>query len=210
MESMTNSAEDYLIDGLSFKLPPGASYVTDRKSSTFYSIGSNIYTPTGGVKLLKFQLNGDDGNWLDPSSVVIQFDLLNTTARAVDAPVLRPLRQPHLFFKRMRVIAGGQVVEDIQDFGRNSEIIASLQNSNVRDNDDIQGFGGRYDCDAVRNLDDLPLIGALAADRVAYQLYVRNKQVTLLPAIKGGDFKTVNFRPICGLLNQDHMIPLKF
>ena len=29
MESMTNSAEDYLIDGLSFKLPPGASYVTD-------------------------------------------------------------------------------------------------------------------------------------------------------------------------------------
>ena len=63
MESMTNSAEDYLIDGLSFKLPPGASYVTDRKSSTFYSIGSNIYTPVGGVKLLKFQLNGDDGNW---------------------------------------------------------------------------------------------------------------------------------------------------
>ena len=48
MESMTNSAEDYLIDGLSFKLPPGASYVTDRKSATFYSIGSNIYTPTGG------------------------------------------------------------------------------------------------------------------------------------------------------------------
>jgi len=28
---MTNSADDFLIDGLSFKLPPGASYVTDRK-----------------------------------------------------------------------------------------------------------------------------------------------------------------------------------
>ena len=49
MESMTNSAEDYLIDGLSFKLPPGASYVTEIKSSTFYSIGSNIYTPFGGL-----------------------------------------------------------------------------------------------------------------------------------------------------------------
>ena len=115
METMTNSAEDYLIDGLSFKLPPGASYVTDRKSSTFYSIGSNIYSPVGGVKLLKFQLNGDDGNWLDPSSVVIQFELVNTTAAGGNA-VLRPLGQPHLFFKRLRVIAGGQVVEDIQDF----------------------------------------------------------------------------------------------
>ena len=57
MESMTNSADDFLIDGLSFKLPPGASYVTDRKSSTFYSIGSNVYTPEGGSKLLKSQLN---------------------------------------------------------------------------------------------------------------------------------------------------------
>ena len=78
MEAITNAAEDYLIDGLSFKMAPGASYVTDRKSSTFWSIGSNAYTPTGGVKLLKFQLTGDDGNWLDPNSVVIQFELLNT------------------------------------------------------------------------------------------------------------------------------------
>jgi len=123
MESMTNSAEDYLIDGLSFKLPPGASYVTDRKSSTFYSICSSVYTPTGGVKMLKFQLNGDDGNWLDPSSVVIQFELVNTTAAGAGT-VLRPIGQPHLFFKRLRVIAGGQVVEDIQDFGSNSKFIA--------------------------------------------------------------------------------------
>jgi hypothetical protein len=56
MEAITNAAEDYLIDGLSFKMAPGASYVTDRKSSTFWSVGSNAYTPTGGVKLLKFQL----------------------------------------------------------------------------------------------------------------------------------------------------------
>ena len=207
---MTNSAEDYLIDGLSFKLPPGASYVTDRKSSTFYSIGSNIYTPTGGVKLLKFQLNGDDGNWLDPSSVVIQFELVNGTA-AGGNEVLRPLGQPHLFFKRLRVIAGGQVVEDIQDFGRNSELIASLQNTLVRDNDDIQGFGGRYDSSDIRELDDLPLFGADGAARTAAQVAIRTKQRDfLLPAIQAGQSKIVNFRPLCGLLDQDHLIPLKF
>ena len=44
MESITNSAEDYLIDGLSFKLPPGASYVTDRKSSTFWGLLVVMYT----------------------------------------------------------------------------------------------------------------------------------------------------------------------
>ena len=103
MEASTNSAEDYLIDGLSFKLKPGASYVTERKSSTFWSIGSNVYTPVGGVKLIKFQLNGDDGNWLDPSSVVMPFELVNNaTPGTIGNDVLRPFGQPHLFFKRWR------------------------------------------------------------------------------------------------------------
>jgi hypothetical protein len=78
MESITNSQDDFLIDGLSFKLPSGASYVTDRKTSTYFAVGSNIYTPVNGVKLVKFQLNGDDGNWLDPRSVIFQFDITNT------------------------------------------------------------------------------------------------------------------------------------
>ena len=41
MEALTNSSEDYLIDGLSFKLPPGSSYVLQRKSVTFWASGSN-------------------------------------------------------------------------------------------------------------------------------------------------------------------------
>ena len=97
MESITNSAEDYLIDGLSFKLPSGASYVQDRKSSTFWSVGSNSYTPVGGVKLVKFVLNGSDSDWLDPSSVVFQFELVNTSTTA--GCLLRPLGQPHFFSK---------------------------------------------------------------------------------------------------------------
>ena len=31
MEAYHNGVEDYLIDSLSFKLPPGSSYVVDRK-----------------------------------------------------------------------------------------------------------------------------------------------------------------------------------
>ena len=140
MEAITNAAEDHLIDGLSFKLQPGASYVIERKSSTFWAVGSNVYNPTGGVKLVKFVLSSDD--WLDPSSVVFQFELVNKATAG--GSVLRPVGQPHLFFRRLRVLSG-TLIEDLQDFGRNSELLASLQNDAVRDNDDINGFGSRWD-----------------------------------------------------------------
>jgi hypothetical protein len=35
VDAMANSVEDYLIEGLSFKLSPGASYVTDRRSVSY-------------------------------------------------------------------------------------------------------------------------------------------------------------------------------
>jgi hypothetical protein len=209
MEAITNSAEDYLIDGLSFKLKPGASYVTDRKSFTFWSIGSNSYTPVGGVELIKFQLNGDDGNWLDPSSVVFQFEIVNNAivTGSVTDNVLRPLGQPHLFFKRLRVLAGGQVVEDIQDFGRNSELIASLQNEFVRDNSDIQGFGSRFDSSRVQSFPDFNIVGPLAITPV--ELWEAQK--FYIPQNHAGKSKIVNFRPMCGLFgpSQTKYIPLK-
>ena len=42
MESHAQSVEDHLIDSLSFKLKPGASYVTDRRSVTFFPDISTI------------------------------------------------------------------------------------------------------------------------------------------------------------------------
>ena len=38
----TFSPEDILVDNLSFKLNKGASYITDRRSVTFWPSGSNI------------------------------------------------------------------------------------------------------------------------------------------------------------------------
>ena len=40
VEAMANSVEDYLIDGLSVKLSPGASYITSRPSCTWYMSGA--------------------------------------------------------------------------------------------------------------------------------------------------------------------------
>ena len=77
MESISNGVEDYLIDGLSFKLPPGSSYITDRRKSTFWASGSNSYKAEGGTKVVRFLLNGEDGTWLDPQTIRVQFDLKN-------------------------------------------------------------------------------------------------------------------------------------
>ena len=76
MESHTQSVEDNLIDSLSFKLRPGASYVTDRKSVSFFTQGGNDYQPNG-VKVIKIMLNGD--SWLDPSTIKLFMDVTNTT-----------------------------------------------------------------------------------------------------------------------------------
>ena len=66
VEAIANGIEDKLIDGLSCRLNPGASYVTDRRSVTFHPQGSNIYTPGAGTKLIRIVLTGD--SWLDPST----------------------------------------------------------------------------------------------------------------------------------------------
>ena len=73
LEATTNAIEDYLSDSISFKLQPGASYVTDRRSVTFHPQGSNIYKPVQGTKVIRITMTGDQ--WLDPSTVQLQFDL---------------------------------------------------------------------------------------------------------------------------------------
>ena len=69
MESISNGVDDVRIDGLSFKLPPGSSYITDRRKSTCWASGSNIYKSEAGTKVVRFLLNGEDGTCLDPASI---------------------------------------------------------------------------------------------------------------------------------------------
>ena len=50
----TFSAEDVLIDNLSFKLNKGSSYINDRRSVSFWPAGSNVYKPSSGNRVIKF------------------------------------------------------------------------------------------------------------------------------------------------------------
>ena len=76
VEAHAQSTEDFLIEGLSYKLNPSASYVSNRRSVSFFPSGSDTYSPASGVKVIKIKMNGTD--WLDPSTVKVQFDITNT------------------------------------------------------------------------------------------------------------------------------------
>ena len=69
---MANSVEDYLIEGLSFKLQSGASYVMERKNSTFNAQGTQSYVSGTGSRLIRIQI-ADGNGWLDPSTVRLLF-----------------------------------------------------------------------------------------------------------------------------------------
>ena len=110
MESHAQSVEDNLIDSLSFKLRPGASYVTDRRSVSFFTQGGNDYQPNG-VKVIKIMLNGD--SWLDPSTVKLFMDVTNTHPNSTNPGFKSKVNGAWGFFRRMRILCSGCILENL-------------------------------------------------------------------------------------------------
>ena len=80
---------------------------------TFNPQGSNVYESGSGTRLIKIQLSGDE--WLDPSTFRVAFDIVNKEPTVTGSTVettkrLRVLGGPHSFFRRARLLAGGQVM----------------------------------------------------------------------------------------------------
>ncbi len=182
VEAIANGIEDKLIDGLSFKMQPGASYVVDRRSVTYHPQGSNIYKPLAGTKLIRILLTGD--NWLDPSTLRIMFNVSNDST--TEAKKLHVLGGPWCFFRRMRILAAGQLVEDIDNYNRIHEMMNFLVASESRGNQAAEHFGLNWDSDCDTNA-------------TSYN-----------PGITGGQSLTVLFKPLSGLLNQNKMLPVRY
>ena len=162
------------------KLKQGASYITNRRSVTYYPHGGNQYSPTG-VKVIKLMLTGSD--WLDPSTLRMMFDLRNTNA--TEANILYTISGPRSFFRLLRILCGGQLVEEIDYYNHVHEMFHVLQPREVRENSDIEGFGN----------------GLVAPARDANNL---------LAGIPGGKSVSVCFKFLSGLLNQDKFLPIRY
>ena len=182
MEATAQSVEDYLIDGLSFKLRPGASYITNRRSVSYFPQGGNQYSPNG-VKVIRIMLTGD--SWLDPSTIRVMFNLVNN---GTATQALCPVSGPWCFFRRLRVLCGGQLLEDIDYYNKVHEMFHYFQSSTVRQNDNTEGFlGNEYNLNT--------------------NMVIANSQAAIAGA---GGYMTVAFRPLSGLLNQDKYLPIRY
>jgi hypothetical protein len=126
-------------------------------------------------------LNGE--GWLDPSTVRLMFDVVNTDGDATKT--LKPIGYCHAFFRSLRLSVRGQIIEHITDFNRVSHMFNLFENPQTRLNDTSEGFG--Y-LDDVRELDE----------------------TAELPGIRAGSYQTVMFKPLCGLFNQSKYLPLRY
>ena len=180
MEAHANSTDDYLVDGLSFQIKPGASYVQRRDFATWFPQGSDVYSSTSGVKVIKIRLSGD--SWLDPSTVRLVFDIVNTH----QSDSLTFTSGPHCFFRRLRILAGGTCIEDIDNYNKIHEMFSTFQTANVRKNDDIEGM-------------------------TSYKELLTHTGTYLgLEALPAGKKRTVSMKICSGLLNQEKCLPIRY
>ena len=181
METSLSATEDQLVDSLSFKLPTTANYIVNREDVTFFPANGNEFSPTG-VKILRFTISGT--GWLDPRSVRVQFKLNN---RDQDNKLVLLNALPHNFFRRMRILMGGTLVEDIDYYNRVVNMLHILYPTEKRFNDAVEGFGleTRYNTPAFTALNYCPELGP------------RQSRVVLFPLLSG-------------LFSQEKYLPLRF
>ena len=191
MEHHAQSVHDALIGGLSYKLKPGASYVTNRRSVSYFAQGGNDYKPSG-VRVMKFHPAGDQ--WMDPSTFRVAFQLNNLDYDAVGTNYVQPLSwNPAVFFRRSRIIAGEQVVEDFDDFSRLSLMLTSLKSGEEQLTISSEG---------CNSFDDQ--FGDVAQDnRKTYRNFDYGKSGSVFEG------RRVIFKPMFGLFNQEKLLPLR-
>ena len=197
MEHHAQSIDDALISGLNYKVKPGASYVTNRRSVSYFAQGGDQYSPNG-VKAMKFNLTGDQ--WLDPSTFRVMFQLNNTgnigAAEGACPKRIEPLSwNPAVFFRRARIICGGVVVEDADNFNRLTLMLTALkteEEQNTIAGERFCNFDGKY---AIEQQTD---------PRSTYRQENHDQAGLVITA------RRVLFKSLFGLFNQDMLPPLRY
>ena len=110
--------------------------------------------------------------------------------------MVQPLSwNPAVFFRRARLICGGQVVGDIDDFNRLSLMLTDLMPDDDQHDISCEGFG---------NFDFVKSEEAQPSDRKGYRQddYDLSGNVNLS--------RRVMFKPMLGLFNEEKLIPLRY
>ena len=106
---------------------------------SYWTAGANEYSAGTGSKVARINLTGD--GWLDPSTLRVVYTVQNNDGTA--AKLLRPLSGPWSFFRRVRCMVGGAIVDDIDYYNRVHGMLHILASDDKRNNDEVEGFGNR-------------------------------------------------------------------
>ena len=192
MEHHAQSVDDALIGGLSYKLKAGASYATNRRSVPYFAQGGNDYKPSG-VRVMKSHLTGDQ--WMDPSTFRVAFQLNNLGYGSIGTTYVQPFSwNPAVSFRRARIIAGGQVVEDTDGFNRLSIMLTSLKSGEEQPTIPTEGF----------NSFDEQYADVAQDTRKTYRNFDYDKSGSVYKA------RRVVFKPLLGIFNQEKLLPLRY
>ena len=181
----------------------------DRREITYAPSGGNNYSVGTGNRIIRFHLTASDTNsYLDSSSIRF-FASLNNKSTQPDR-YLRFIGQLHSAFSRLRIISGGQIVEDITGYNQFCELWNTLKAPSVRDIDDIEsGMQPRYD-------DDLQHLYAtgLSEDAPTGNLNKRGdftKKLTRHSAagIRNGSYVRLAHKLCSGFCSSGYYLPLR-
>ena len=115
---LTSGAEYHLIEGLSFKPPSAtANYVLETRQVTYQTESGNRFDPVSS-RVIRFRLA--DYGFLEASSVKLALTLQNKGDQTIT-----PCGQLMSLFRRARLFASSQLVEDRVELATDSAIQAN-------------------------------------------------------------------------------------
>ena len=114
---------------------------------------------------------------MDPSSLKLHFHIMNNDA---NHGLILYVHGIHNWFRRLRVIIGGQVVEDIDNYNRVCQMFTVMMDKEKQKNDANESWGGSADLAATP--------ATLAA----------NKEIVCVGSL------------FAGIFNQDKYLPVKY
>ena len=128
---LTSGAEDHLIEGLSFKPPSAtANYVLETRQVTYQAESGNRFDPVSS-RVIRFRLA--DHGFLEASSVKLALTLQNKGDQTITH-----CGQLMSLFRRARLFASSQLVEDRIELATESAITDRLKDGLRRVNDSIE------------------------------------------------------------------------
>ena len=128
---LTGASSDKLLDGLKFTPPDSTSnYVLENRPVNYFP-ESGITFGALSSKVIRFRLA--DQGFLESSSLRLRFTIINQNAAN-----LTPIATPLSMFRRARLFASGQLVEDITELANQATLRDRLLPMSRRVNNSIE------------------------------------------------------------------------